>query len=588
MRPGRRSALVAAVLATALAVGGAAPVLRGSAELDRLGDKLTSLLHTYRWRNAEWSVLVVSLDRGDTIFAVEPDAPRAPASNMKLLTTTAALRELGPEYHFRTFLASDGAVADGILHGDLILYGTGDPGISDRFYPSKTTVFEEFADSLLAQGVHAVEGALVGDASYMSGPLRPAGWDPRDLNDHFAPGISALTFNENVVSLRVEPGPTVGSRPIVHSLPDHAGLTITNAATTVAGRARLFIGREDPMAPILMQGDIRRGGRDVWRQLTVSDPAEFTLSVFRAVLEDRGIVVRGPTRVVTHRDRSLVGSRRVVAPSREGHPGVRILATHVSPPLRDYLAVVNKKSNNLFAELIYRTLGRVADGTGSPESATRAVARNLVALGVDTSGVIQLDGSGLSPANRVRASTFVSVLRHASDAKLWPELWASLPEAGNRRELSRMYRSPAAGNLRAKTGTIEGVSALSGVVQSADGERLAFSILVNGTPSTSAAKRIENGIGVHLASFTRGADAGRNVRMAQLPPPPVPSDSAGVSRHQVKAGESFDAIARRYGVSLADLLQANPDIEPRRLQAGTWIQIPPASDVSSGSSPSGR
>jgi D-alanyl-D-alanine carboxypeptidase/D-alanyl-D-alanine-endopeptidase (penicillin-binding protein 4) len=558
----------------------------GESELDRLESELASLLHTYRWRTAEWSVLVVSLDRGDTIFAMDPDVPRAPASNMKLLTTAAALRELGPEYRFRTFLVTDGSIEDGVLRGDLVVFGSGDPGISDRFYPSTTAVFEELADQLLERGIHAVDGDLVGDASLLPGPLRPPGWDAHDLNDHFAPGISALSFNENVVTLRVEGGPTLGSRPIVHSLPDHGDLDIVNQATTVTEPARLFIGRDEPTAPIVLSGGIQLGGRDVWRQITVGDPAAFSVSVFRAVLEERGIAVRGASRVEDRPSASAVRGRRVTAPTVSGRPRARVLATHVSPPLREYLAVINKKSNNFFAELVFRTLGRVSRGEGSLEAATAAVAHSLDALGVDTAGVVQLDGSGLSPANRVRAGTFVSLLSRVAEGPLWGEFWATLPEAGNRRELARMYRTPAAGNLRAKTGTIEGVSALSGVVQSSDGERLAFSILVNGAPSTARAKRVENGIGARLASFTRGADALADLPAMQLPPPPIPADSGGPTMHHVTRGESMDGIARRYGVSLDDLLEANPSVEPRRLQAGSWIRIPPARE-GSGSSAGG-
>ncbi len=519
------SALLLAPATLALMAAGPNPA--GDSELDRLGSEISSLLQSYRWRNAHWSVLVVSLDRGDTIFAVEPDAPRAPASNMKLLTTAAALRELGPEYRFTTFLVSDGTIDNGVLRGDLVLFGSGDPGISDRFYASKTSVFEELADQLLARGIHAVDGDLVGDESLLPGPLRPPGWDAHDLNDHFAPGISALSFNENVVTLRVEAGPTLGSPPIVHSIPDHAALDIVNRATTVDQPARLFIGRDDPTAPIVVDGRIQQGGRDVWRQITVGDPATFAVSVFRTVLEERGIVVRGANRVEDRPPTSIVRGRRVTAPTVRGRTRARVLATHVSPPLRDYLAVINKKSNNLFAELVFRTLGRVAAGDGGWELASAAVARSLDAMGVDTAGVQQMDGSGLSLGNRVRAATFVSLLARMADDPLWGEFWQTLPVAGNRRELARMYRTPAAGNLRAKTGTIEGVSALSGVVQSSDGERLAFSILVNGTPSTSRAKRVENGIGARLASFSRGVDALTDVPLVQLPPPPIPTDSGG-------------------------------------------------------------
>jgi D-alanyl-D-alanine carboxypeptidase/D-alanyl-D-alanine-endopeptidase (penicillin-binding protein 4) len=560
--------------AAVVALAAAVPVVRSSAAVEGLGDDLRTVLSSYRWGGAHWSVLVVSLDQGDTLFALDPDSSRAPASNMKLLTSAAAFRSLGPEYRFRSYVVSQGAVADGVLEGDLVLYGTGDPGISDRFYRSKTTVLEALADTLLAAGITTVRGDLVGDRSFFPGPLRPEGWDPADLNDHFAAAISALSFNENVVSIRVEAAGRTGWKPQVHTIPDHAGLDVTNHAVTVEGRGRVFIGRDDPMAPILLQGRIQRGGRDVWRELTVADPAAFAISVFRSVLANRGITVLGDDRVTMASEASVVGGVDLTAPATGERPRTRILATHVSPPLRDYLTVANKKSHNLFTEMIFRTLGRTRQGVGSPVASARAVASALVDLGVDTAGVVQIDGSGLADGNRVTASTFVSLLSHVAASDVWPELWATLPEAGNRRELPRMYRTAAAGNLRAKTGTIEGVSALSGVVQSRDGERLAFSILVNGTPSTSRAKRVENDIGVRLASFTRGAGALPPSRIAQLPPPPVPADPGGPERHQVARGESFDVIARRYGLTLEELMRANPTIQPRRLQAGGWITIP--------------
>jgi D-alanyl-D-alanine carboxypeptidase/D-alanyl-D-alanine-endopeptidase (penicillin-binding protein 4) len=583
----RRATLASlgAVLACLFVTGAASGPPHGpsSLEVTRLGDDLKGLLGTAHWRHALWSVLVVSLDHGDTLFAQDPDSSVAPASNMKLLTTAAALRELGPDYRFRTYLVTDGAVEDGVLRGDLVLYGTGDPGFSDRFFPSRTTAFEKLADDLVAAGIRVVDGDLVGDASYLPGPLRPAGWDAADLNDHFAPAISALSFNENVVSIRVHPAAEVGAPPSVESIPDHASLDVDNEAVTVArsSRARLWIDRENPTDPILVGGTIAQGGRDVWRELTVSDPAAFAISVFRSVLEERGIEIKGGERVVRDPTASVVGSREISVPSVGTRPRARVLARLVSPPLRDYLAVVNKRSNNLFAELIFRTMGRVETGEGAPVQSARQVDRSLTDLGVDMGRVVQLDGSGLSAGNRVTTGTLVDLISRMAGSRLWGEYWATLPEAGNRRELARMFRTPAAGNLRAKTGTIDGVSALSGVVQSRDGERLAFSMVVNGTPSTGRAKRLENGVGARLASFTRGPDATLPQSIVRLPPPPMPDDSAGPSRHVVRRGESFSTIARHYGLTLDELRRANPYVDPLRLRVGSRILIPASPDSGS-------
>ncbi|NJD18146.1 MAG: D-alanyl-D-alanine carboxypeptidase/D-alanyl-D-alanine-endopeptidase, partial [Gemmatimonadetes bacterium] len=542
--------------------------------VERLSEELAEILGQYSWRAARWAVLVVSLDRGDTLFATRADSALAPASNMKLLTSAAALRQLGPSFQFRTWLLSEGAIAQGVLEGDLVLYGTGDPGISDRFYPEKETVFQELADQLVARGITRVNGDLVGDASFLSGPLRPPGWDPGDLNDHFAAAVSALSFNENVVTLRVEAAERSGQPPAVLTLPDHAGLAVDNQAVTTEGPGNLLMVRDDPMQPVAIRGGLQRGGRGAWREITVSEPAAFALSVFRAVLESRGVQVAGGTRVVDAPRESALGRLRIAAPSRAPQGRVRVLATHVSPTLREYLAVVNKKSNNLYAELLFRTLARVTLGVGSPEAGTAAVAASLGELGVDLGGLVQLDGSGLSEGNRVRPTTFVDLLARMAESPDWPEYWASLPVAGNRRELGRMYNTAAAGNLRAKTGTIQGVSALSGVVQTQDGERLAFSILVNGTPSTTRAKRVENDIGVRLASFTRGSDALSLAAAGRLPPPPIPVDSGGPSRHRVARGETLESIAHRYHLTVDELRRANPGVTPNRLRAGSWVAIP--------------
>jgi D-alanyl-D-alanine carboxypeptidase/D-alanyl-D-alanine-endopeptidase (penicillin-binding protein 4) len=545
-------------------------------EVERLGGELLELLERYRWRSATWGVLVTSLDHGDTLFAWNPDSALAPASNLKLLTSAAAFHRLRPEFRFRTYLLSDGIVEDGVLHGDLVLYGTGDPGISSRFYPSRTFVFEELVRQLDAAGVRAIRGDVVADASFLPGPLRPPGWDPDDLDDHFAPAVSALSFNENVVTFRLEPGAEVGAPPVVHTIPDHAGLTVENRGVTVAGaaRPRIAVTRSHPIAPFEIDGEIRHGGRDVWRQTTVPVPAHFAGSAFRAVLAEAGVPVSGRVRVVDEPGASLLGGPTVSAPAVEGRPRVRLLARHTSPPLRQYLAVVNKRSNNLFAELVFRVLGRDRAGTGSAEEGARAVREALDELGVDAPNLRQLDGSGLSEGNRVTPGTLVRLLEREAGTPLWTDFWETLPEAGRRRELPRMYRTAAAGNLRAKTGTIARVSGLTGVVHSAQGERLAFSILVNGTPSTSRAKSVENRIGARLASFQRSVPL--PARTAQLPPPLPSREEGGITRHRVERGENLTLIARRYGLPLRALVEANPGIEPERIRAGSVILVPPA------------
>nr|NIR37771.1 D-alanyl-D-alanine carboxypeptidase/D-alanyl-D-alanine-endopeptidase [Actinomycetota bacterium]NIU67315.1 D-alanyl-D-alanine carboxypeptidase/D-alanyl-D-alanine-endopeptidase [Actinomycetota bacterium]NIW29100.1 D-alanyl-D-alanine carboxypeptidase/D-alanyl-D-alanine-endopeptidase [Actinomycetota bacterium]NIX22257.1 D-alanyl-D-alanine carboxypeptidase/D-alanyl-D-alanine-endopeptidase [Actinomycetota bacterium] len=264
-----------------------------------LQEGIEAVLDGYRWGGARWGALVVSLDTNDTLVALEPESPLAPASNVKLLTSAAALRALGPDYRFRTWVMSDGAVEDGVLLGDLVLYGTGDPGISDRFYATRDEVFHRLVDQLQELGIHSVAGDLVADASFFDGPLRDADWDPEDLNEHFTAGVSALSYNENVVSFRIRPAEP-GSPPVVETVPPHSALAVVNTAETVTGgaRPRLAILRDDPMDPVRIVGRIAVGSRDVWRQMTVATPGDFAAASFRATLEERGIVVEGTNRTV--------------------------------------------------------------------------------------------------------------------------------------------------------------------------------------------------------------------------------------------------------------------------------------------------
>ena len=542
-------------------------------EVSELQADLSQMLDAYSWKDARWGVLVVSLDQSDTLFSESPDSALSPASNLKLLTTAAALRILGPDFRFQTYLLSDSNIANDVLEGDLVLYGTGDPGISDLFFQEREDVLELLADQLEEAGVRTVTGDLVADASHLPGPLRPYSWDPEDLNDHFAAPISALSFNENVVSFRVTPSDRSGPRPEVHTIPENAGLDVHNLAITSprGTRPHLSILREYPLDPIRIEGGIVLGARDAWRQMTVPSPPHFAASVFRNVLLERGIRILGNIRVVESPDKSVLTG--ITSPTHHERPRVRILAKHTSPPLSEYISVINKRSNNLFAELVFRTMGRTQEGLGSPEASARAVSAALTEIGVPMEGVVQLDGSGLAAGNRTSASTFVSVLQRMAETETWNHYWASLPQAGTRRELRRMYQTAAAGNLRAKTGTIEGVSALSGIVRSRDHERLAFSILLNGTPSTTRAKRVENLVGARLAEFVRSPEREPSAIVEEIDERTVVSGQSS-QRYQVVSGDNLSSIAYRYGLTLSEMLQANPRIEPNRILAGQWLTIP--------------
>lgn len=563
---------------------------------------LVRLIDGTGWQGARWSVMAVSLDVGDTIFAYNPDLELAPASNMKLFTSAAALRYLGPNYRYGTFLLTDGRVVDGVLEGDLYVYGTGDPTLSDRFHESKTAVWQAFADTLVAMGIREVRGAVVGDASYFTGDGYGAGWQQDYMNTWYAAPVSALSFNENIVTLLIKPGEQVGWRPRIQMIPGGDGIAIVNLATTVAGGdTRLDVNRAAYDGPIVIRGRISAGSPGVWRAVPVADPAHFAAAVLREVLESRGIVVRGGVRSIHAPESSPVTARKVHAPAFDARP-LRVLALHQSPSMLEILSVVNKKSHNLYAEAVLRSVGRAATGEGSVRGGSRAVHEMLTReAGLDSLALRMLDGSGLSVLNRVSARAITHLLAYMAQSPMWSSYWETLPEAGDPRGLRRMHQTPAVGNLRAKTGTIDHVSALSGYVRAANGERIVFAIISNDVPSTWRAKRVEDAIGIRLARFTRpiparhasasgpaapGAASPRTAPPGAAPPgtstpaaaPPVAStaasspDSARV--HVIRRGDVLERIAKNYGTTVGAILDANPGVDPRRLIPGRQLRIP--------------
>lgn len=471
------------------------------ASIEALRREVDRILDQGRYSRATWGLIAVSLDRGDTILVREPDQPLVPASNLKLLTSAAALHHLGGDFRFQTFVLSSAPVVDGVLEGDLVLYGTGDPGISDRFHENREVPFQALADQLVEAGIREIRGRVMGDGTFLEGPLLGEGWEPGDLNEWYAAPSGGLSFNENVVSLWVRPG-AVSRPPEVLTIPEHVGILVANQAETVRGRSRrpLWLLRDSPADPIRVVGEMSVGSRDIWRQMTVRDPALAAAHAFTHVLRQSGVRVSGYPGSVVRAEESLVSNRGV------WHVGesVRTLATFRSPPLSEYLKAVNQRSHNLYADLILKTLGRLAGEAGSFAGGGEVVERFATEIvGVPEGEVEVVDGSGLSGLNRASPSALLRTFLHLEASREWTVFWESLPVAGSRQMFRRMARTPAAGNLRAKTGTMDRVSALTGMVTAANGERIVFSLVGNDLYSENGAKRLENQIGAALAEWSR-------------------------------------------------------------------------------------
>lgn len=584
------------------ASGAAAPAVLSPEVLQLRSDleRIVQRAHT----NATFGVLVVSLDRGDTLFSHNADLPLVPASNMKLFTTAAALYYLGADFRYSTYLLTDGEVEGGTLTGDLILYGTGDPAISARLLGSARAPLRELADALVAAGVRQVDGDLIGDGSYFDDAWLGEGWSPDYRMLSYSAPIGALSFAENVVTITVQPG-AAGGPAEIRTTPATTGLGVENRVATVtrgATNVRFAHGENR----VVVSGQIARGHGGVTRVVPIVDPGNYAAAAFRSVLEERGITVRGGVRSVHRAEASRATITGRAANGVGGH--ARVLGVHLSPTLEELTTVTNQISHNLYAEALLKTIGRVALGDGSAAGGARAIAYMLECeTAVDQRGLRVVDGSGLSRLNRVTARATVHLLDFMNRSNVWEPFYATLPEAAAPGDLrhslrNRLGQTPAARNLRAKTGTINTVSSLSGYVRSASGERLAFAIYANDAPLTALAKRAEDAIGIRLATFDRpsvrapveaagsageanGTTPAADDAAAASPGAPAPRDEVSAEEerestaaprrvHQVRQGETLDAISRRYGTTVAALERANPGLNARRLQVGRRLTIP--------------
>ena len=592
--------LLAALTALLLIQTGlTARAVRGADPQRQLASELEQAIAAPGWDEDVWSVLVVSLDAGDTLFSHGSDRSLAPASNMKLFTTAAALQFLQPDFRYATFLTAVGPVEEGVLRGDLLVYGTGDPTLSDRFFDGKTAVWEALADSLVAAGIRRIEGDVVGDASYFVGPAVGRGWELAYVTHTYAAPASGLAFNDNIVTLRVLPGPAVGAPAEIQLIPGGSVALENQTETVASGRSRIEVERTAYQAPVVVRGRVRTGSSALWRAVPVADPARFAASVFEEVLRERGITVAGSVRSVTDAAASPVTGRRTFAPALLEGPPVSVLAVHRSPPLLEILKVINQRRHNLYAESVLRTVGRIATGEGSVRGGRAAVAAILEEAGPAGAAVRVEDGSGLSPEDRASARSIVELLAFMARSPYREEYLETLPEAATSRGLRRMQDTEAASNLRAKTGTIDRVSALSGYVTARNGERLAFAILSNDVPSTWKAKRVEDRIGARIAAFDRpppagpsavaatGSDSTETLRLARadsaLQAAGTASSAADTTAgdptprseyHTIRRGDTLEGIARAYDVSVGALRAANPNVDARRLMPGERLKLP--------------
>lgn len=442
-------------------------------ELKAALDKLAS---SSLVKNASVAVSIYDPEDGTAVYERRGTVQFIPASVLKIYTAVAAMSYLGGDYRYTTAIGYRGTIQDGVLKGDLVIRGGGDPSWVEELYPEGPhKVFEVWADSLKAHGINSIEGDLVADISLYPTQGFLGIWSADDKPYNYAPSIGALSFNANTIRFDMLPAATAGKPLIIKPRFGYEWFVWKNEAKTSkkGGSTSVWLQTAADARNIALKGTVAIG-KDDYLKPAVRDPAAFTLKIMGETLRARGITITGKNRV-------------------EGSSGVPVEAIPLfafrSVELSRILAVMLKTSSNMIAEAMLCTLG------GSAEGGAKQVGALLQELGFPQDQIKVLDGSGLARGNQITSSQMCALLCHAYDQSWFPVFVSGLAMPGQDGTLKKRFNG-VSGEPRifAKTGTMTGVSCLAGYVRAADDRLYAFAILCNKVSSIPNAKKWQESI----------------------------------------------------------------------------------------------
>jgi D-alanyl-D-alanine carboxypeptidase/D-alanyl-D-alanine-endopeptidase (penicillin-binding protein 4) len=458
----------------------------------QLRHEIDSMVAQPQFRNAQFGVLVVDPEKGDTLYSFNAGKLFMPASNMKIVTGATSLAQLGADYTYRTDFAAGGRIAHDTLFGPLIVTGRGDPTISDHMRGDAMKPLYDVADSLKAHGITAIRSGILSGPDVFPDTTIGFGWSWDDLGDDYGAGVDALYFNEGFGTAIARGRP--GMRPdSVETLPAHSYPRVLLPPKSMhepsdTGSVRLDF--DLVRMHFMVRGKLKTAADTL--VYVYPSQRDAYLDALQEALGSRGI--------------SVSGKRYPMGPSepvrKDSLPTTPLFTIH-SPPLREILPALEKPSQNQIAELLYKTLGLEKTGTGSADSGRVVIERQLAAWGAQPDGYLIRDGSGLSRYDYLSPETLVRVLDKIRADTAFHIFYDALPIAGVDGSLQRrMLGTAAAGKVHAKTGSVANARSLSGYALTADNHTVLFSLLANNwLTKQSAVDSVHNRIAVMLASL---------------------------------------------------------------------------------------
>lgn len=439
-----------------------------------LGAAIEAIANRPQFRRGRWGILIQTLSPSHTLYSRDAQNYFVPASNAKLLTTAAALHQLGSQFRIRTSVY-------GTSDGYLRVVGRGDPSLTDA-------QLRELAQQLSRQGIRQVQ-QLIADDSYFRGPVVNPNWEWEDVQADYGAPVSSLILNQNTQMLKLFPQQPGQPLQVQWADPTDAvsWRIANNSLTATAKGAPINVNRDLAGSVLQITGQLGVDSEPESVAVPVLDSVGHFLQHFRRALAAQGINESADARRYT----LILKLQRV----NQRLSAVRELAAHESPPLSQLLVETNQNSNNLYAEALLRTLAASARSLPATADSTaevglRVVKATLTKLGVDPAGYVLVDGSGLSRHNLISPEAIAQTLRAMAQSPEATVYRASLPVAGISGTLQNRFRDSAAfGILHAKTGTISGVVALSGYLDAPNYEPLVFSIIVNQSDQSAATLR---------------------------------------------------------------------------------------------------